>query len=309
MKRLLHLTFGMAALLTLGTACTAEDPANGLDIDQVIYDGDADSGNSGPTTNPLDTKLLSGYSFNNDNYQFEYSINGQPASAVKESYYNYWNTTRFDFGYDTPDNVTSVSWAETVYNPGIEHVESSVTAVSLDNLQFEDGLLKSLIYSAQRTDNMESYYDKNGHYVSATTQTTTLPGYTVTFEYNGRNLVKINVGGTEYVQKWVDGDLVEINSPYFGTSTIEYSDVENRFGQWDPTLPFMGFFQSFGWFGDAPLHFPNTITTSALNTGSSRQTIACALDYYITYSGLIERVRWSTSLSNYIEADLSYVSR
>lgn len=83
MKRILHLTFGMAALMTLGTACTAEDPSNGLDIDQAIYEGDGNSDN--PIVNPLDRKLMSGYRYNNGSCVISFDVSGNPLEAVWQS--------------------------------------------------------------------------------------------------------------------------------------------------------------------------------------------------------------------------------
>ncbi len=91
MKRILHLTFGMAALMTLGTACTAEDPSNGLDIDQTIYEGNGNSDN--PTVNPLDLKVMSGYGYNNGFCDISFDVSGNPFEAEVSRYYQ--STSRF----------------------------------------------------------------------------------------------------------------------------------------------------------------------------------------------------------------------
>lgn len=314
MKRLLHLTFGMAALLTLGTACTAEDPANGLDIDQVIYAGDYNPSDPGGSNNPLNHYIMSEYSFNDRSCGISFNVNGDPIEAstsFRDSYYND-RTSQFRFEYLTDDVVSSVKWSDITDMYYDEQIEKIEIRHRMDNLSFEDGLLKSLIYSGEKKTYYRQYWDSNiSDYVDARVETETLAGHDVKFDYDGRNLVKITVDGAEYVQKWSNGDLVEINSPYYGVSTLEYGTVENRYRQWDPTMPLMGFFQTLGWFGDAPLHFPKSIRTSALdvNNGNRATVSNCGLDYYINYDGLIETVRWSVTLNDYKECRLGYVNR
>ncbi len=140
----------------------------------------------------------------------------------------------------------------------------------------------------------------------------------VTFSYNSSaQLTNINVNGTDYAQVWdANGDLVEINSPYFGTSTLKYGDVVNRWAQWDPTMPLMGVFQVFGWFGAAPVHFPTEITTSgspflsALGLDESRAESAytLSLDYNISWEGRLSMVRANWLLNQYTECSLDYIS-
>lgn len=309
MKRILHLTFGMAALMTLGTACTAEDPSNGLDIDQTIYEGNGNSDN--PTVNPLDLKVMSGYGYNNGFCDISFDVSGNPFEAEVSRYYQ--SISRFQFKYLADNVVSSVKWIQYYEsNRRSENIENIEIHNSMDNLSFEDGLLRSLIYSGEEKITYSSYYDNNtGEYVDSRVETKALPGHNVEFDYDGRKLVKITVDGAEYVQKWSNGDLVEINSPFYGVSTLEYSSVENRYGQWDPTMPLMGFFQTLGWFGDAPAHFPNSINTSAFkdDDGLSGTARSYGLDYYINYEGLIEMVRVSETLDNSVDYNLKYVEK
>lgn len=310
MKKKFYLPLGMAALALLGTGCTAEDPANGLDIDQTIF-ADGDGSSSGSTENPLTQYRINAYQFGLNGYGFDYSTSGAPIRCVIQAYSDYTYEAIFNFDYIGDSNYpSSVSWTSGKrYRVNWEDY-TTYTEEKIENLQFEGGLLKSLIYSGVKTtckDSDETVEDQE-----------TLPGHNVRFEYDDADhLVKILVDDTPYTMTWdAAGNLTEVNSPYFGTSKIEYTDVANRYGQWDPTLPVMGFFQTYGWFGTAPAHFPSKIQTASSlfdeNSGSGSRSRAGTvawynLDYRINYEGLIETVKWSQSLNNYKNVDINYL--
>lgn len=307
MKKSIYLPLGMAVLALLGTGCTAEDPANGLDIDQAIYEGD--EGSSGSTVNPLTQYRISLYDFNNTQYKFEYRSSGTPVQVSKSGYNNSYGQQDTIFRIEYAANMdypSAVEWSTETYVYK-EEVYRTVANHKIENLEFEGGLLKSLIYSG----NIVSY-----EYNDEVIEGVPYPSHDVKFEYDGAgHLVKILVDDTVYEQKWdAAGDLTEINSPWFGTSTLEYTNVVNRYGQWDPTLPFMGFFQIFGWFGTAPTHFPKTISTTALSgdadTSSGNRAAAevYTLNYEINYQGLMEQVVWERSMSDRMSAYINYIS-
>ncbi|MDE5956892.1 MAG: hypothetical protein K2G78_01105 [Muribaculaceae bacterium] len=309
MKKKFYLPLGLAALALLGTGCTAEDPANGLDINQTIF-ADGEGGSSGSTENPLTRYRISSYYFGYNRFEFDYTTSGIPVKCMQ----NRWSESNLDFEakYDFEygngaDYPTAVAWESTECPIWFNQERCGVIANhKIENLEFEGGLLKSLIYSGKQV-----IVKVNGGEVVSDNMP--LPAHNVKFEYDGaKHLVKIVVDSDVYDMKWnAAGDLVEVNSPYYGPSTIEYTNVENRYGQWDPTLPVMGFFQTYGWFGVAPTHFPSKIKTCVLlNTNGSGGRAETAswydLDYSIDYHGLIETVKWSESLNNYTEARIDY---
>lgn len=307
MKKSIYLPLGMAVLALLGTGCTAEDPANGLDIDQTIF-ADGDGSSSGSTENPLKRYRISWYEYQNIGYNFDYTTSGAPISCEWSNYNSYGSDANYSFEYGySSEYPSAVAWAtstriENTYQDCIINTKQKI-----ENLQFEGGLLKSLSYWGEKV--TENRYD-------GTVKTESLPGGDVRFEYDeADHLVKIIVDDNIYDMVWdAVGNLTEVNSPYFGTSTIEYTDITNRYGQWDPTLPVMGFFQTFGWFGKAPSHFPSKIMTSAsLFEGIGGDYVRGSedrwydLDYRINYEGLIETVKWSESLNNYKEVRINYL--
>ncbi|MDE7342704.1 MAG: hypothetical protein K2N19_01640 [Muribaculaceae bacterium] len=299
MKKKFYLPLGLAALALLGTGCTAEDPANGLDINQTIY---VDH-NGGSTENPLTRYRISSYDFNGGQYRFDYRPSGAPVEVAKGGNTNTIFRIEYAANMDYP---SAVEWSTETYVYEDE-VYRTVANHKIENLEFEGGLLKSLIYSG----NIVSY-----EYKGEVIEGVPYPSHDVKFEYDGAgHLVKILVDDKAYEQKWdAAGDLTEINSPWFGTSMLEYSEVGNRYGQWDPTLPFMGFFQAFGWFGTAPVHFPKTISTKALSddpdasSGSRAAAEVFTLDYYLDYNGLMEQVAWARSTNNGMSVYINYIS-
>lgn len=309
MKKKFYLPLGMAALALLGTGCTAEDPANGLDIDQTIF-ADGDGGSSGTTENPLNRHRIRSYNLGYNSFELDYTTSGSPLRCKQSR----WNNSNFEAKYDFEyamgaEYPTAVAWESIEYPIWFNQEECYVVENhKIENLEFEGGLLKSLIYSGKRV--ISQYYDGYGGEVM---HDEILPAHNVKFEYDGaKHLVKIVVDNVAYDMTWnAAGDLVEVNSPYYGSSTIEYTNVVNRNGQWDPTLPVMGFFQTFGWFGVAPTHFPSKIQTNVLlningSDGRSETASWYGLDYRVDYQGLIETVKWSVSLNNYTEANISY---
>lgn len=311
MKKKFYLPLGMAALALLGTGCTAEDPANGLDINQTIY-ADGDGGSSGSTENPMTRYRISSYNFGPNRFEFDYTTSGIPVKCVQGRWTGSNFEAKYDFEYGMgAEYPTAVAWESNEYPVWFQQEECvMVENHKIENLEFEGGLLKSLIYSGKRV--ISKYY---GGYIDEVVSDETLPAHNVKFEYDeAKHLVKIVVDNDAYDMIWnAAGDLVEVNSPYYGPSTIEYTNVENRYGQWDPTLPVMGFFQTYGWFGVAPTHFPSKIQTYVLlntdRSGSRAETASWYdLDYRIDYQGLIETVKWSESLNNYTEANIGYQS-
>lgn len=310
MKKSIYLPLGIAVLVLLGTGCTAEDPANGLDINQTIF-ADGDGSSSGSTENPMTRYKISSYNFGSASYNFDYTTSGSPIGCEVADRDNYSYAAVYDFDYIAgSDYPSSVSWEYgKIYRVNWEEY-TIYTEEKIENLQFEGGLLKSLIYSGIKI----TYKDSDG----TVEDKETLPGHNVQFEYDDADhLVKILVDDTPYTMTWdAAGNLTEINSPYFGSSKIEYTDITNRYGQWDPTLPMMGFFQTYGWFGTAPAHFPSKIQTASSlfdeNSGSGSRSRAGTvawydLDYSLNYEGLIDNVKWSQSLNNYKEVRINYL--
>ena len=90
-----------------------------------------------------------------------------------------------------------------------------------------------------------------------------------------------------------------------------YGEIVNRYGQWDPTLPFMGFLQAFGWFGKAPEHFPvgiNTCFNPAL-AESGETPSNYGLDYCLDYRGVITQSKWVFGVGNEMYVDYQYITK
>lgn len=297
MKKFIYIpATAMAALALITGGCTASDPDNGLEIDQVITDEDNDDSDSNtPTENPKDTYHLTSYRQASKEYRIAYEpVSWLPLSV---SVYDSDNSNKeFTFTHEN-QTVTEIIWNSTEY--AYEEMENLtlVKEGKLSNLQFEDGLLKGCSYSETVTT-----YNSINDITDIKTE-----AYTIAFYYDPeKHLTRIIANNQVFDQTWDDnGDLITINSPKYGKSNIQYSTVENRWLQWEPTLPFMGFFQTFGWFGTAPKHFPSSI---AMTEGTLLDTeyTSAALDYYIDYNGTITQTSWKFSTDAISEAVFSY---
>lgn len=301
MKKRIYFPLALAAVALLATGCTAEDPDNGLDISEVIIPDDAVVVPDPTPENPMEHNLLRSYRLGEREFIFDYTATHKPLNVTCYNSSYMQNERQTKFLYIGAQNYpTSMEWSFETWSDR-DNGNFRVTEAALQNMEFNgDGLLVSAIYSSQYTD----YTSFNP---GATTQGAQA---NVKFDYDtDKHLVKITVNDQIYEQKWADGDLVEIHSPYapFGRSTITYSAIENRYGQWDPTLPFMGYLQAFGWFGTCPKHFPKAINT-AFNpeNGQEGDNKDYTLDYYLNYDGLMTQSMWKYSLNESFGVDYDF---
>lgn len=287
MKKFYYLSFIIGLSMPLITSCSAPEPENGKDINETIFSSSDDSENANPLADKRLTSFSSSSSSNfSESFYAYYHSSGQPDRANYQKQYQS-NSIDSSFIYEMNMNYT---WA-TQYPEGIKifktaqinDYETQLTyldeTIEISDMVFEDNLLMGFNYiSSEETES---------------------PIHQISFSYVDNRLTLINIDGNEYSQKWDDnGDLVEINSPFYGSSRIQYTEVENTWGQWDPQLPLLGFFQSFGWFGNAPVHFPKMISTSAPVYGNySGTSQAISLDYYLSWYGYVTQIK-ATAGSN-----------
>ncbi len=288
----------MAALALLAGGCTASDPDNALDINQAITDNN-DNDDDSDAKDPTGEYHLTSYRIGNCGYSLSYDpISWLPISATAQSEDSYGNPTTTNYTFTVIDNqVTEVRWntKEEIYQEDY-HYNTSETVLS--DLQFEDGLLKGCSYTSTAIK-----YDHSGAVLSQDNTS-----YTVAFTYDSeKHLTRIVANNQVFDQTWNEnGDLISINSPMYGKSTVNYTTVENRWLQWEPTLPFMGFFQTFGWFGKAPKHFPSSISKSDGSLLPDQDFKSASLDYYIDYDGTIQQARWTYTSAFYYDVNFGY---
>lgn len=309
MKKRFYMPLALAAIAVMAGGCTASDPDNPKDISEAITDGGDDDGNgNGSTTkNPLEDVILTGYS-SNGSCSFNYDAFEQLVEANLDFYRSDRpnKVVNVKFGYGTGMSLPiAMTWEYNDYlmNQTVEyrHVFSSLDEITFD----ADKCFVSAKYATEYVD-----YDYSGNGLNKPEAVRTYAD--VKCEYDSdKHLVKITVGDKSYEQKWENGDLIEINSPYYGKSTIMYGEIVNRYGQWDPTLPFMGFLQAFGWFGKAPEHFPvgiNTCFNPAL-AESGETPSNYGLDYCLDYRGVITQSKWIFGVGNEMYVDYQYITK
>lgn len=274
------------------SSCTASDPDNGLDINvpaDEIFEPDAPE-------NPLNTYYLKGIESGHSNAEIAempYSVETEyllgttlphsmnvfyPNNLTDENHIRYSYSFEYESDSEYPAQISitrSDSGTTSFYNPTYIPVEES----RMYDIVFKDGVIESCKYGVTSA-------------LSGGVMIPVVDAHTVSFTYKEGYLTEIRYDDKIFTQEWnAEGDLVRISSPVYGNSSVEYSTVINRYGQWDPTFPFMGQMQVFGWFGKTSVHFPRIIR----NTDNEGNPHTYQYDYNISgNSGLFTNSKITT---------------
>lgn len=89
---------------------------------------------------------------------------------------------------------------------------------------------------------------------------------------------------------WKNGLLTDIRHDDGDYLTIEYCDVENPVGQWDPLLPCFGPIQIAGWFGKAPERFVKSYYYHTVEDDFDEHV---EISYRLLSNGLIQAARYN----------------
>lgn len=292
MKKIFYVSALAVALTVVTTGCSAPEPDNGLDINEPMV---TDPSGSNEQDNPFTSRYLSSISGYNQSYDLNVeNVVGSklPGRVSVVKYYNGYNRVEETFSINYGENFTDYPVEITISTVENSEYTSTTMVSKVYDIVFEDGLLKNCKYSVESIDG-----NTPGELLGVERN--------ISFAYNEAGRLKvIEVDEETFEQVWDEqGDLIKINSPFYGETALEYTGIRNLYGQWDPQLPFMGPLQIFGWFGKTSAHFPRVIKTKARVYGNdvndSAETIL--LNYFIASTGVIDsmKAQSNTLLSEY----------